>query len=1002
MTSEMQANETFDFLRSKEGLSFLRSIFPQIVFRNALQGFVREHNSASDQRIHHTIYAVDAMEVYAWVNPEKHHLRSFSFGSLLSGADGPHYTDIQNHSDITAEQLLFEDKKQFIIFDSHISECKALFNAILSRSIEVEEINRKISGNNPEKEIQDIYEKIKEKINSDDVRLEQSSINNVSDIISIWSENFKDIYLNHAKLAGRVSAFSRKANYTSIFSARARFFESGFMKGFGSRVSHTAFERFLGFPQTQQNLILTKETLRDLLTKISSDDTRPQHELNAAIDRDVESLSLAQCINDFLSSCRIPVRIEFVTRSHRLHLAAFMLGYGRLRVSVRHPMFIPGVHKLHPSALNSLKDISQEVDHCIAALSKFEFGGEQIEGGKRRRHSRQLHTTLKQLAAEAVSQMTDVVISRKISNRLDKKTDETAVQSIIQSVSDYVLDDFREEDGDYEHAITEVVSKNIMSSTGFFRSRTGSALSGIHDNFFKGKNLRIFLNKVQLNPFRDDMPDSSPDDMISFRVLGSRMPRLFFLHGDGFRRWIENETQLSSQTPPAGSPFVAEIDASVLFNYTARTPSNVSLEVPTLDTLEAVLLQSILYASMGWYAVASTVISQLTRPVTAQLRRAVPTQFGEQASVFSSDIDPKIALAYKELFLLRHYCERAISRENKPDDLSPFVNEHAGDSARNIARAQRDLDLAVYMSEEYFRLINNIADGSVSDPNMKNIASFRQNQRFAFDARLSLVHTASWLELFVSNSINERADEEAMDAVLGEALSDVTSKNSLTYSPMASKEIEFEYHKKLFGTRYETWMSAGIIKQLEIENKRISMERLALAHQGRFPREERLWAYLETHGMSVLSMSFLCAAVLDRFPGVGAIWNPWTRVSYEQFLVFRDWKHWFLSVLNLDEAYRFEIRTVNLINCFLNFFENVDKIRNNILKNRLKNSDDIVRFHKIYLRELKKFEDSVFESYQNISMDQLEMPDGLMMKMRPIIYKKIKSLRELTDRKLNT
>ena len=983
-------------LISSNDLALYDVLFSKLVFRNALHGFIQENNPSISHAKPHIIYAVDASEVYSWVRPQEHDIKSFSFGGLIDNFETLGRDELLNHSNITMEQLFFHTKNNFIIFDKHAEECNSLFQMIQNKIIEVEEINKRVLENNSEKDIEFLYTKMNS-ILSDHNLITSQEADNIEEIISLWGSNFGELYLDHAKVANRAKIFIRQAKYVSIFNRNKLFFETPYLKKFNKSISHAKYERFLETENTQYKIYTIKHEMRVLLNKITSGDHRPKRQLDAAIERDLETLAQAQCVNDFLFLYQIPVKIEFVTRSSRLHLASLMLPPETLRVPIRHPMFIPGVHNLHPSILQNLSEISQEVDHSVATLLRLQVkDGTSYFSPKETEEVTFLNDQIKELATSAISQMTSVVISNRTSQKLNNE--QQSLKSIVKRVSDMLLDDFRLDFGQFEKKITDQISSNLMSSIGFFKSTTMSPQRNIHAKLFKNKKLEVFINSVSVNPFlvSNDSFQSS-QKMTSFRIINSNLPRLFFCHGDVFQTWLEKNRKEYGIRKKIENPTKIIIEAEALFELAVKETKKKyhgNISFPDVDILESVLIQAILYASLGWYSVAASVISPFTKYVTSEIKKKTPSNFGGQSEVFKETTDPRIALAFKELFLLRHYCERAANREQNKNISIPIVDTPAGGNIKNISRAQRDLDLSVYMSEEYIRLLRIKDRDNNKTPNLGSIAKIRQNQRFAFDLRLNLIHTASWLEMFVTQQINKHSlrllklqnitDAYASDEQPAER------PHSFNYDCISSSQSQFTE----FQNRYETWMSAGIIKQLEIEIKRITQERKALANNFNLPREERLWGYLEAHGMSILSMSFISSTLFDSHAGIRTIWNPWIKISYEQFLVFRNWNDWFNQFEQLESKFEFEIRTLKFIKLFSSIFKNINTIRTRIHKSNLRNTRDASDIYISFLEEVNVFEQAVIDYFKNeFNIEQSKAPEGLIRKLKPFILLKIQEIK---------
>lgn len=991
---------------TEEDKSNLRIFYPQLIFRNALQGFLREQSRSLGYGEKKSIYAVDALEVYAWVNPQEHHIKSFSFGDLMSASGSPSELELKNHSDLVGEQLFFGNPDPYVIFDSHIEECEALFSLIRTQVIRIEEANKAIANSSDLDTIQSLYAGVSDIFKQDNQHLNKSQISDVNQILSLWSELFSDQYLNFSAVAGRIDAFARNSQYLSIFGSSNKFFNSKQIRAHSNLVDHDAFEHHLRLPQVQNNIFLSKHRLKKLLESVSEEDRRSKGGVELAIERDVEALCLAQCINDFLASCRIPIRLEFVTRSFRLHLAAFLLTHEELRVSIRHPMLIPGIHSFHPTALNNLKEISQEVEHCLGTLLRLASGNKDAEPKMNKSVQSDFLERFNELASTAVSQIVDMAVSQRTSEKLTPKKRDGETEAIIQRVSNFVLDDIKRDDGNFEQRITDFISEKVLLSTGIFRSKTGRPKSNIHTPFFEGKRLRVIVNIFRADPFFDIDDLEVPRQAVSVRIMDRRLPRLFLFHGERFKDFMLNEALKKLGTGAeriiAKDPIELDMDAEQFFKFVNSGRIGLPEADPDLDDLEVILAQSILYASFGWYSVASTLISQFTRPVTAVLRRKLPLKFGHQIEIFSDDLDPGVVLAYKELFLLRHYCERSEVIQSLYDNESNGFNSGIGSATRNVARAQRDLDLAVYMSEEYFRLLrakiqlrHMVPSSRENHVSMKNVHHYRQLQRSAFDARLGLVHTASWLELFVWRRKRERMSNTRIADLMRNSVGEAESSAS-QFFPNTLNDFEQQHMDELFESRYETWMSAGIVKQLEIENKRVGIERLALESAGTsFSRETRLWAYLEAHGMSTLSLSFIVACIFDGFPGIGAIWSPWNRVSYDQFLVFRGWREWSNRLSNLNEHYSLEIRSTKFIDSFCSLFVRIDNLRGHVARSRLESPEKISDFHNSFARLLDDFEISLHSLYGENPLEQ-----GLLNLVKDDAFTKINNLKKYPREKI--
>lgn len=989
----LDANKIAGILEDSD-VATINSLSGKLIFRNALRGFIREQSLEEAGGENKVIYAMDTVEIYSWVNPEDHAIKNFAFGNLIDPIFDIGKNELLNHSNITAEQVLFKSKNNFVIFDGHVEECRALFSRYDLRSISPDNIKESIRKNDL-KSLDSAYQKVASLIeNSEDFLLSNEGAADIEKIMNLWVSKFSDIILEVSHISNRIEYFNRRANYMSVFGKNRKLFESAIIRSLDGRINHKAFERHIAFAETQKKMLLETERLRSLLVKISKHDNRPKSDLNLAIYRDVETLVLAQCINDFFEICKIPTRIEFITRSHRLHLLSLLVPYSSLRVNIRHPMFLPKVHNLPSSVLDNLGDISRRIDHYVGTLLKLEVEDNTFSVETQKRET---NTYFKSLVIDAISQMTSVIVSGRTIETSDQNkkygtAGEAAMLNKLNKVSNFVLDDLTKEDGNFERIITSKISDKIMSSTGEFYLDMKVGEQGFEDKAFENEKFTIFINPVEKDPFASD-ESQKEEEMMSFRILGLGMPRLFFIHGARLKNWLLDKTTINPSEVESIEAISVIITAKELFKFVNIREQVKYGQPPNLDHIESGLVRGVMYASLGWYDVAATIISPYLSFVTNEIRRRTPLRFGSQVEIFSDQVNANLALAYKELFLLRHYCERSSRRVIKNDRKNWDINFTEDHNIKNILRAQRDLDLAVYMSEEYIRL------SSVQDIKRESISvwdkaiSTRRTSRFALDVRLNLIHTAAALELSVEREIKKKVYEDQFSDKLLTIISDKNSSTEVMNFYKNSIATQHTENNQL-DDRHEAWLTAGTIKSLEIEIARISIEREALEKHDttRHFREERLWAYFEAHGMSVLSTMFISAVIFKTYPKINAVANPYSRVSYEQFLVFKNWRSWFKQLIELDRHYTFEIRTVPLIKIFLKYFDHVDEIRVklNSPSSRLKrNKSYTLKTLNRYTDEFEKEISSFFEN--KIRQEQIEIPDGLTRKLNPFI---LSSLRE--------
>lgn len=928
--------EEYELELSKRQLNVWRdrSALRALEFYNALQTFMRDVERArgSSGLVH--LLCVDASEIATFAIPNSGSRTAFTFGDLLvprKSADAS--VDFGELDRLISHHLLFGREEGHVLLEPHAQEVflleKSAADFVSNTSAEF-----RASAN-----AGGMWALSTSQLRSIQDWLTNTPSEQLPEEFDLFRETFLPGW--RTGMAAELESKIHERNRINYYLRKGRFHllsppSTGFRSILSVLDRHNItlnwshFEGFLSNDENEKEFDEVASTIQSM-AKVLQGSKKRHRWFDEAVRRDAHAFATMHLTNKYFAKNHFRVRIEFISRSRSLLDIIGALPEGRMRVTVRHPLLVPEIYDFNQGALQSLGDVFQALD---GAISPF------IDAHKRVEHSNltsdmKLLEQIQNPALELVDVLSDSIT---IQQTLEQSPDlEKSIGSVFRFNSTPTQTGAGR--GDIDHnLVKEIAVVFKLISQALSESRDPFSRSAVEDISAKNALLVNFersasypsgtkiLSRVVEIPIEES---TWPIGFYAIRFLGGSFSRIFHLYSVRTRQFVSS---FASNRADEFTPCEVALPSDALFDLANLAFENLSSEKASNErqseskpdqndlvfNLEATLLSCMAFANRGRWQTAATIASTTLTYVMSEIR-ADPTETGSEKESFDGQFseDVRVALACKELFLMRHYCERAISAQQlRVGKVS--IRTTKGDASRNMARAQRDLDAAVYMNEVADRRARKLPDICISSkqgtPTGKSLFD---------DLRFPLIHSASWIEQYLSVAFGSGSEHKNHIGVYDEV------------GPMR--------------TRLDIWTAAGLSKELEVVAWRAC--RIASSSSGSDTR--RYYFHLEARALQNLLAMFIVFLAVDTSPDILTFWNRELRPSPDRILVFRNWSTWHKRFEELRAKYSFEMRISPVFNLVLPAISFLDDAR---IEGRVRDFDAELQSLVDALRKLRESE----------------------------------------------
>lgn len=850
-----------------------------IRFRNALLAFVRGVDRSQSVTTPLKIMAVDTTEVFALANYDESSLKNFTFDHLF-GSEQPQKDKLKALDRLINQHLLVGREKPFLMLPSHADEVmiirQAKSNMLLKDSSKIREED---FGKLSQEQRLEIIEWFNKNTNDPlEKRWRDFKIKYLPKI----SDKFLDNLIKNTRAANSFDSFMRHAPYLFIrpLSAGQHSLEKHVRTSRADAFKWNEYTEYCQRPDVRARAEQIIGVVVNLLDRVRVSGKSAAVSQDA-IERDAMAFALVDLLNRFFAHRKADVRVDLITRSPSLHDVIASLPEWALHMTVRHPLFLPDIYEFDRTQLDRLGDALLRVDTVLASAIDIQSLTSSPSNGA---SDRDFLKEINGCAQDVVEVLEGALTVRQAleSKSFDESAGDKALADRVKQFFSLV-------------ETSGIDGKDLFSSDLFYhlveRNRT-LALFARHRifsddsekipfrliDFFpaeESKQTNVRLTKAVPGRKRSPKPIEGfmPDVLMMARAEDGEFRRVFFIHSGRVARLLRSCISQESQ-PARFSPRLGKIPVGEMFSplqqahdtLTQRKMPGTEADDDVVFNLDATLLVAMAFAGRGRYDTAIALTSTVLHQVTSELRQFTHNEF--------SPDQLRERLAYRELFLFRHYCERALARR---DFFSPNrrLADSKGSVEKNLARVQRDLDFATLMTEQVEQCAGHAQPAPAGDQLIR-------------DGRLRLAHLGAWIDQFVMIMAAEGAVEETDD------------RNSS--------------RARAHRVRLDIFTAAGLIKETALIAWTARQRREdGFGDHPNSEKLERYLAFLEVSSLQGVLMMFIIFMAYPISPPLHRLWLGDTKLEPERVLVFRDWQHWFERYCELDGRFQFAMRPRTLI-----------------------------------------------------------------------------------------
>jgi hypothetical protein len=863
-----------------------------IWFSNALHALLRDVDRAQSPTPPVKILAVDTTDLIATTTYTRPHFSAFTFGELTaeqsdSSVDGaPEHksfsnSELETWDKLTMQHLLVHREERYLLLDPYLEG---------------------FDDNNLENLQKFIIEQPDAKIPSEwDIFCNR--------FLPHWRYDMLETLLEKTK------AFKS----TQMLLKHGKFFFWRPLEAGERSVLKVAplfdwqdYERFIEEPHVVEQYNNIHQSIQRLMGKISRSAWKTQGQLDRSAERDARAFAIVHTLNSFFHSRKINARIELVSRSAALHGVIAVLPEHRLdrpddrrfHVTLRHPFLLPDIYGFDAPSLAAIAGVLSGLDAIISRYMTNEgFLRTQTDTDvaaneqEAKKTARKVVPFLKDILAiqqglEQQSGIVEEIYGRTIASKGSSPRSNAKAQSNETALLVEKL-----------KTAFQAITERLRSRSDPFTRAATFALIERNSALVKFEAKQVFLPDAtvifRVFDFRSDAARASeahptgskffgPVPCLTLRTVESAEPRftrLVVIHSE---KMIE---LLCKYGKEAGSydetkPTEWHIPASAILEAVQEALESI-VEDATLSgeafNLDATLLACLIFAGKNRFDTAISLASTVLHPITTQIREG-----GTRWTVRSGDV--RLSLACRELFLLRHYCERGLA-------MREYFGPKAGNVSvsKNFARAQRDLDFAMLMAEDAERVLARSKDErSLAPP--AGVQNFK-------DFRLNLAQLAAWTDQYI-------------------IIADIVSKNGV--SAIDWQDSELQTLRKRIGI----WAAAGFVRQALTDAYEAMVARLALTAASKYEANQRRYlAYVEARALQGALTVFMVFLAYGIAPEMLEFWSLDSRPKRDRVLLFRDWREWWKRYSTLRSYYEFSVRADGLIGAVCTALEDLANFR---------------------------------------------------------------------------
>ncbi len=864
-----------------------------IRFRNALQACLRDLDRAQDAIPPAKILAADATEIFCLIGGAGRHernLSNFTFGGLVSG-DTEGDQEFARLDQLLTGNLLGKEGAPFLLLDPHAQELTN-FGRHAHENLEAAAGPFRTAGfgqysSEQRRRISEFLTQLHPDEGARQWQLfKRELLPDVSDILV-------EQLISRASEYNSFSEFIRKSPYCLVGPASlgAHSFEKIYSY---SAKKEFPWDDYVSFTENEtskrraHDIFENCETLLSKIRHVGGRASRRPDISAFANANDAKAFAIIDGLNRFFLAKGTRARVELISRSPSLHTLLGVLPDGALNLTLRHPLLVPDIYGFDRPALSRLSEALLRVDTLLASAVDLKTGGfsSLVQSTF---DDEYLHQPVREAAREAALLLRDRLIVRQtvqttIGHGAIKfesvKGDEANPVSQLASFFDTIER--------MESAGEDVFSADLMPSLArrnlsIVALSAGRVFSGVEPSTLRLRVIDLFDTRSNPDlregstpkPTREPHPVGQvmPDQFMLVRATGGRFTREFHIHSGRIAHFVR--TSISKKQDPT-HPTLALVPVSEIVGDFLSSAFSALERDPQPDdvvfNLDATLLAGMAFAHRGHFDTAIALASTMLHRMTGGIRRQEERGFGKEQL--------RERLAYRELFLFRHYCERALARMDF-FSISKRTADSKGSILRNLARAQRDLDFAALMSEDAERCVTQSAEASPAGAALIN------------DGRLRLAHIGSWIEHFIMNR-------------------EIAARSSVNGSADWLRERAYQ-------DRLDTFTAAGLVKEIAILAHQMRPQANVQAPNSvgadnRPPKLSRYLAHIEVRALQSALTLFAVFLAYPVVPSLHRLWMGDQTLEPERVLVFRDWYRWYSRFNELVDQFGFEIRLAALIN----------------------------------------------------------------------------------------
>lgn len=877
-----------------------------IRFQNSLHAFLRDADRAQSATPPFKILAIDPIEVIALSNFGTQHLKAFTFGDLLAdlSLQDPLRGRLETLDRLVNYHLLHEQRNRALILDSYgdeLASFKSRFDRWSATRLAISHDFGDLECLS-QKQLAGIRDWLLRSRRGD--RLKEWETFRCS-FLPQWRESMFDELTNGLESHNLLREFLQSERYFWIrpgaFGAKSIVNE---LVRVGRSFDWADYEHYVVREGVMERFDAVRAAVVELLSTGAD-----RHLLMD--ERDGEALAQIDLLNGYFRAHRENIKVELISRSPKIHDVLAALPGGRLRITVRHPLFVPEIYAFDNVSLASIGDCLGQVDGLVAPYtspSSSDLDREVLLT----RDDDEIYERVQEAARSVVPLLEDILsiqqsldvgdpdffekVERRRNSDAQGKTPEAMEREVgetVRSLFNVLSIKVREREDPFSLSLFRSLIEQNKELSDFERERT----------FEEGSQLKLrwidFYSQESAPAHRKDLDSEdfsvSPQEFIAIRPTGSAFRRLFHVHSTRLRDFIIKASAVYSNgiVPVAVGPREVSIDVGNLFSQLGRaldelleTNEQTMLD-DTVYNLDATLLACLAFASRSRYDTAIALSSTVLHHVVSAIRR------GQLSPLDRKYIRER--LAYRELFLLRHYCERRLAVERALNaDLMP--RDPTGLVAKNFARAQRDLDFAALMSEEAERCL-------LGGSHTKGVSP--AGVRLFSDSRLRLAHLGGWLDQF-------------MVLIKGEV------------DGLSGWHELFDGTQKGLRKRIDMWTAVGLAKEASIVAYRAREARSKVdAADPKLVEKNRYLAHVEARALQGALTVFLVLLAYPYNSDLHVLWAAEKNIAPERILAFRSWWRWWEGCADLRNEFEFDMSFVRRFEVVFLALKSIDGIRNN-------------------------------------------------------------------------